>query len=94
MSYLQDTLLIGELGGQTVIGGTNTGDSLTLHNNSVDDQGIIVEDDGTVSTNVTSYEALVTDANDIPNKKYVDDAIVVASGLDSTIAFKYAVLLS
>ena len=32
-----------------------------------------VETDGTISTNITNYETLITDANDIPNKKYVDD---------------------
>ena len=34
-----------------------------------------IETDGTISTNVVDYEDLVTDDNDIPNKKYLDDAI-------------------
>mgnify|MGYP006283063699 CR=1 FL=1 len=34
---------------------------------------IIIESDGTLHTNTTDYETLVTDDDDIPNKKYVDD---------------------
>ena len=33
-----------------------------------------LESDGTISTGITNYEALVTNDNDIPNKKYVDQA--------------------
>jgi len=40
-----------------------------------------VEADGTLSvTGTTDYETLVTDDDDIPNKRYVDDAITAAVG--------------
>lgn len=41
--------------------------------------GLTLEADGTLSTNVLSYESLITSPNDIPNKAYVDS---VATGLD------------
>jgi len=34
-----------------------------------------VENDGTVHSNIISYENLIIDNNDIPNKKYVDDHV-------------------
>lgn len=37
-------------------------------------QAVVIESDGTMSVNTASYETLVTDDDDIPNKKYVDDA--------------------
>ena len=43
-----------------------------------------VETDGTVSVLTSGYESLVTDDNDIPNKKYVDDAIGNAKGFNET----------
>lgn len=36
----------------------------------------VIEPDGTLKTLTASYENLVTSDNDIPNKKYVDDAVV------------------
>lgn len=39
-----------------------------------------IENGGTIRSDVTNYEALVTSDNDIPNKKYVDDAITAATG--------------
>jgi len=36
----------------------------------------VVEVDGTLSSSTASYEALVTAANDIPNKAYVDDRAI------------------
>jgi len=34
-----------------------------------------IENDGTIHSDVTNYEALLTNGNDIPNKQYVDDEI-------------------
>lgn len=34
-----------------------------------------IENDGTIHTDITNYENLVTDPNDIPNKVYLDNAI-------------------
>ena len=39
-----------------------------------DSKKLTVESNGTLSVNTASYEALVLNDNDIPNKKYVDDA--------------------
>jgi hypothetical protein len=44
--------------------------------------GFTIEDDGTLSTNTPSYETLITNDDDIPNKKYVDDAV---TGTDITV---------
>ena len=44
---------------------------------------IQIESDGTLSSTNTAYEALVTADDDIPNKKYVDDAILNADKLVS-----------
>lgn len=64
-------------------------------------QRLQLESNGTLSSLNTTYEALVTDADDIPNKKYVDDALATIatptnntfigvssiSGLDSTVTY-------
>lgn len=69
------TIIISEgvTAGQTIKGGVLTSEALNLYNNSVDNQGITVEADGTLSTNVSSYENLVTNSNDIPNRKFITD---------------------
>lgn len=74
----QYMLLAGRTGGQTLNGSDTTAESLVLSNNSVDSDTFTIEGDGTLSTNVTSYETLVTSDNDIPNKKYVDDIVNAA----------------
>lgn len=38
-----------------------------------------IENDGTLHTDVTNYETQVTDDNDIPNKKYVDDEVAAVA---------------
>jgi len=44
--------------------------------------GFAIETDGTLNVSaVTNYENLVTADDDIPNKKYVDDAITAGNGL-------------
>lgn len=47
---------------------TNDGASLTS-------KAMTIEQDGTVSVGTSNYETLVTADDDVPNKKYVDDAI-------------------
>lgn len=47
----------------------------TLCFSSAGAQRFCIEPDGTLSTDVANYETLVTDDDDIPNKKYVDDAV-------------------
>ena len=65
----------GKAGGKTIEGGTLTTQTLILRNNAIDNLGFDVEADGILHSNVTNYETLVTDDDDIPNKKYVDDHI-------------------
>ena len=43
--------------------------------------GCTVEGDGTLSTNVASYEALVTSDNDFPNRKFVVDNTYLSFGV-------------
>ena len=51
-------------------------DPTDSHNNSaLTYPRLEIESDGTVSVGATNYETLVTDDDDIPNKKYVDDEI-------------------
>ena len=38
-----------------------------------------IENDGTIHSDVPNYETLVIDVNDIPNKKYVNDEITLAT---------------
>lgn len=60
-------------GGQIIKGGLLTTESLALYNNTIDSQGLHIEQDGTISSNVASYESLITADNDFTNKKYVND---------------------
>ena len=54
-----------------VINNTGNGDSLVINTNE-----FVVENDGTLSVaGVSNYETLVTDDDDLPNKKYVDDKV-------------------
>jgi hypothetical protein len=62
----------GRAGGQTAYGGTLTTQTITVQNNAVDKLGFIINADGSISANTTSYENLITSDNDIPNKKYID----------------------
>ena len=66
----------GKAGGNTITGGTGAGDNLVLESTENATKGEIQIADGTtLHANTANYETLVTDDNDIPNKKYVDDAI-------------------
>lgn len=51
--------------------GTNNNFNLIFETNNVN--RVQVETDGTLSVLTANYETLVTNPNDIPNKKYVDD---------------------
>ena len=59
----------------SIIGSGDASGNLLLYNNDSDNLGIIVDGEGTITTNVSAYENLVTSDNDIPNKKYVDDGL-------------------
>ena len=72
----------GQTGGKTIHGGTATTETLTLRNNSIDDLGFEILDDGVLRSNVSNYETLLVDDDDIPNKKYVDDQIIAVGGLE------------
>jgi hypothetical protein len=71
-THLQYLNINGRVGGQTAYGGTLTTQTVTIQNNIVDKLGFIINADGSISANTTSYENLITSDNDIPNKKYVD----------------------
>jgi hypothetical protein len=43
-------------------------------------QALIIEADGTLASTIASYETLVLSDNDIPNRKYVEDTFINASG--------------
>ena len=84
-------------GGASGVGGNvtiATGDgfeftgSMTFNLGST--EGFTLEADGTLSVPATtvsggSYESLVTDDDDIPNKKFVDDAIIASPGLNNIV---------
>ena len=65
----------GTPGGLTLTGGTTTGESIALINNSVDGNQVTLNGLGVLSTDTASYETLVAHDNDFPNKKYVDNSI-------------------
>jgi len=69
----KDYVNAGKVGGKNIDGGTLTTQTLTLRNNAIDDLGVDIEADGILHVNTVNYETLVTDDDDIPNKKYVDD---------------------
>jgi uncharacterized beta-barrel protein YwiB (DUF1934 family) len=63
-----------------VISNTGSGSSLAVNTNE-----FLIEGDGTLSVaGVTNYETLVTADDDIPNKKYVDDAITSGTHTQNT----------
>ena len=64
-----------------------TTDSLTFKLDDV--ETFRLESDGTLSVTGGSpaYETLVTDDDDIPNKKYVDDTVGAAAGADTQIQY-------
>jgi len=84
-------------GGASGVGGNvtiATGDgfeftgSMTFNLGST--EGFTLEADGTLSVPVTtvsggSYESLVIDDDDIPNKKFVDDAIIAGTGINNVV---------
>jgi hypothetical protein len=74
---VKDYVNAGKAGGKNIDGGTLTTETLTLRNNPVDDLGFDIEANGILHSNTANYETLVTDNNDIPNKKYVDDTLAV-----------------
>jgi len=43
-------------------------------------QALVIESDGTLASTIVSYETLVLSDNDIPNRKYVEDNFINASG--------------
>ena len=81
-------ILDGKAGGQTLSGSISTGENLHLRGNAVDNLGIDIAANGTVSVNAGSYEALVQYDNILTNKKYVDDVsaalIQKSTDIDST----------
>lgn len=65
----------GKATGKTIEGGTGAAEHLLLDSTSNGAKGDVqVADGSTLHANTVNYEVLVTDDNDIPNKKYVDDA--------------------
>jgi len=46
-------------------------------------QAMTIENDGTISVNTASYETLITNNNNLPNKKYVDDEISGLTDIDA-----------
>jgi len=73
-----DSVLIHVDGDNTSSGGffVAKGDHTTIGNVPL----FKIENDGTIHSDIPSYETLVTDVNDIPNKKFVDDAITTLNG--------------
>lgn len=65
--------------GDSVNGGLLTTQTLPLRNNVIDDLGVDINADGSLTVNAPGYEALVTDDDDIPNRKFVIDAILELS---------------
>ena len=78
--------LTGRAGGQTIDGGTLTTQTLGLRNNAIDNLGVTINADGSLSVNATNYETLVTGDDDIPNKKYVDDSVAATNELSEVLA--------
>lgn len=78
--FLEEKFLVknGLSGGQTAVGGTDASDNLILESTSDATKGEVQIADGTVlHTNTANYETLVTDDDDFPNKKYLDDQLPV-----------------
>lgn len=69
----KDYVNAGKIGGKLIDGGTSTGETLDIRNNSVDNLGFTILSSGVLRSNILTYEALVLNDDDIPNKKYVDD---------------------
>jgi hypothetical protein len=60
--------------GQTIKGGLTASENLVLDSTAHATKGEVqIEDGNILHANTTNYESLVTDDDDIPNKKYVDD---------------------
>lgn len=74
---IKDYTNFGQTGGKLIYGGLLTSEDLALYNNENDSLGVVVQSDGVLRVNAPTYESLVIDDDDIPNKKYVDDSIVV-----------------
>lgn len=70
----------GKLGGQIIYGGTATGQELVIYNNAVDELGFTIGANGALTSNVDTYESVVLNDDDIPNKKYCDDKFVYING--------------
>jgi hypothetical protein len=65
----------GESGGKTIEGGTGASENLILDSTANATKGEVqISDGSTLHANTANYETLVTDDDDIPNKKYVDDS--------------------
>lgn len=66
----------GKAGSKTIEGGTGASENLVLESTSHGTKGEIQIANGTkLHANTANYETLVTDNDDIPNKKYVDDQV-------------------
>ena len=77
-----DTLVADNVQSPNITGGDGVIHSINIYNNATNNKGLTIDTSGIVSSNVTSYENLVTSDNDIPNKKYVDDGL---SGKEPTL---------
>lgn len=77
MLEVKDYVNAGRTGGKTIDGGDATTEILLLRNNAIDGLGMDILASGVMRSNIATYEALVIDDDDIPNKKYVDDAILI-----------------
>ena len=74
--HTQFALLAGRSGGQTLYGSDTASEHLVLDSTSDVTKGQVQIANGTVlHSNSTNYESLISADDDIPNKKYVDDAV-------------------
>lgn len=75
---LDTYFLTGKAGGRTFTGGSAASENLILQSTSNATKGQVQIGAGSVlHSNTTNYETLVLNDNDIPNKKYVDDTVIV-----------------
>jgi len=76
---------LGITGNRTINGGKAASNDLILDSTSDATKGEVQIADGTIlHVNTAAYESAISDDNDVPNKKYVDDAVAVESIWDRT----------
>jgi hypothetical protein len=86
LAQVDSYVLTGKAGGRTLTGGSAASENLTLESTSNGTKGLVQIATGTtLRAHTTNYEALVLTNNDIPNKKYVDDAITTENLWDKTL---------